>query len=236
MGLGAYPEVSLADARETAVEWRKMAKLGKDPIKVRRAEKRAAERNMHLLDNVARDAYESRKAELKGEYLACCEIDLRVADNIASYDLVLSQCKSNSPWAHRAQRQARRGAKALIFYFLCSSRRLSCVRVYWLPFQGVTFATFPFWFCVAQRPFRSSSLQRAMFCPLGFLLQQLPLQTSWFWSILPLVGSPTQAQNFVLRCAGPQRMFQFQQPFYPSNSGTFPSLTMNIGALTSSEP
>ncbi len=40
---------------------------GLDPIKQRQTDMRAAERNMYLLSDVARDAIESRKAELKGD-------------------------------------------------------------------------------------------------------------------------------------------------------------------------
>lgn len=67
MGLGTYPEVGLAEVRETARHWRKLAKQGQDPIKTREDEKRAAERNMHVLSDISKDAFESRKAELKGD-------------------------------------------------------------------------------------------------------------------------------------------------------------------------
>jgi integrase len=67
MGLGAYPAVSLKDARLEADKWRRLSQQGKDPIKERDAAQRAAERNMHLLCDIAVDAFESRKAELKGD-------------------------------------------------------------------------------------------------------------------------------------------------------------------------
>src|SRR6056297_2397938 len=47
MGLGRFPDVSLKEARE--------------------GRKRAAERNAHLLRDIALDAFESRKADLKGD-------------------------------------------------------------------------------------------------------------------------------------------------------------------------
>jgi integrase len=67
MGLGAYPKVSLRDARLNAEKWRSIARDGQDPIKAREKEKRDAARNMHLLSDIALDAFESRKAELKGD-------------------------------------------------------------------------------------------------------------------------------------------------------------------------
>lgn len=67
MGLGRYPEVSLKEAREQATQWRSYARKGLDPIKERTRLKREAKRNMHLLRDVAQDAFESRKAELKGD-------------------------------------------------------------------------------------------------------------------------------------------------------------------------
>ncbi len=67
MGLGGYPEVSLKEARESAEEWRLVVRKGKDAIKERERQRREAERNMHILNDVAIDAFESRKAELKDE-------------------------------------------------------------------------------------------------------------------------------------------------------------------------
>ena len=67
MGLGAYPRVSLKEARLEADRWRRVTQQGKDPIKQRQAAQRESERNMHLLSDIAVDAFESRKAELKGD-------------------------------------------------------------------------------------------------------------------------------------------------------------------------
>lgn len=67
MGLGAYPAVSIKEAREQAEKWRAVARQGKNPIRVREQERREAERALHILSDVARDAFESRKAELKGD-------------------------------------------------------------------------------------------------------------------------------------------------------------------------
>jgi integrase len=67
MGLGAYPSVSLKEARLEADKWRRVQQQGNDPIKYRQATKRAAELNMHILSDIALDAFESRKAELKGD-------------------------------------------------------------------------------------------------------------------------------------------------------------------------
>lgn len=67
MGLGGYPAVSLKAARLEAEKWQAVAREGKDPIKERERQAREAERNMHILSDIALDAFESRKAELKGD-------------------------------------------------------------------------------------------------------------------------------------------------------------------------
>ncbi len=67
MGLGGYPEIGLAAARDLAERWRAMAKQGRDPIKEREAEERAARREDITLAILTADAFESRKAELKGD-------------------------------------------------------------------------------------------------------------------------------------------------------------------------
>lgn len=67
MGLGAYPAVSLAEARLNAVGARSTLRGGLDPIKERAKAKRDAARNMYILKDVALDCFESRKAELKGD-------------------------------------------------------------------------------------------------------------------------------------------------------------------------
>ncbi|MGQ5216029.1 tyrosine-type recombinase/integrase [Brucella abortus] len=67
MGLGSALEVSLKEAREASEKWRAMVRSNIDPIKERERQKREASRNLHLLKDVAIDAFESRKAELKGD-------------------------------------------------------------------------------------------------------------------------------------------------------------------------
>lgn len=67
MGLGSIFDVSLKQARDEAVKWRAVALGNVDPIKERQRQKREAARNFHLLKDIALDAYESRKAELKGD-------------------------------------------------------------------------------------------------------------------------------------------------------------------------
>jgi len=67
MGLGGFPDVSLKEAREETEEWRGYVRRGLDPIKERQRERRAAERNLHILNDIALDAFESRKADLKGD-------------------------------------------------------------------------------------------------------------------------------------------------------------------------
>lgn len=67
MGLGSAQDVSLKDAREAADKWRGVLTKGLDPMSERERERRQAERRLHLLEEVASDAFESRKAELKND-------------------------------------------------------------------------------------------------------------------------------------------------------------------------
>ncbi|WGW04533.1 tyrosine-type recombinase/integrase [Tropicibacter oceani] len=67
MGLGGFPQVSLAQARELAKEWRGVARAGKDPVKERERQAREAARADQTLRTVALEAFEARKAELKGD-------------------------------------------------------------------------------------------------------------------------------------------------------------------------
>lgn len=67
MGLGAFPVVSLAEARRKADDARAAVRDGLDPIKEREKTRREAARNLHVLNDIARDCFEARKAELKGE-------------------------------------------------------------------------------------------------------------------------------------------------------------------------
>ncbi len=65
MGLGGLKALSLKDARELALEYRTLVAKGKDPIEHRRRLRQEALRDRHLLRDVASDAFESRKADLK---------------------------------------------------------------------------------------------------------------------------------------------------------------------------
>ncbi|GAA5113394.1 tyrosine-type recombinase/integrase [Bartonella jaculi] len=67
MGLGALRNVSLKKARELANQWRSVLHEGRDPIKEREKQKREAISNLHYLKDIALDAFESRKAELKDD-------------------------------------------------------------------------------------------------------------------------------------------------------------------------
>lgn len=67
LGLGSYPTVSIKEAREEAARWRAVARKGLDPKKERQRLRREAARDMHLLEDVALQAFEARKAELKGD-------------------------------------------------------------------------------------------------------------------------------------------------------------------------
>jgi integrase len=67
MGLGGFPDISLAQARKLAQAARAQSKDGTDPIKAREKSKRTAQRNLNILSDIAADAFESRKAELKDD-------------------------------------------------------------------------------------------------------------------------------------------------------------------------
>jgi hypothetical protein len=66
MGLGSAGEVSLKEAREAAERWRGSVRANLDPIKERERQRREAARNLHCLNDIARDAFESRKAGVEG--------------------------------------------------------------------------------------------------------------------------------------------------------------------------
>lgn len=70
MGLGGYPSLGLAEARKLAERWRNVAATGRDPVKEREAEERAARREDISLAILTADAFEARKAELKGDGIA----------------------------------------------------------------------------------------------------------------------------------------------------------------------
>ncbi|NHM17658.1 tyrosine-type recombinase/integrase [Tritonibacter mobilis] len=67
MGLGGFPSLGLAEARKQAVRWRAVAAENRDPIKEREAEERAVRREDISLAVITEDAFEARKAELKGD-------------------------------------------------------------------------------------------------------------------------------------------------------------------------
>ena len=67
MGLGSLSDVPLKRARELADHWRKLAASGIDPIKERQREARELARADNTLRKIAAEAFEARKAELKGD-------------------------------------------------------------------------------------------------------------------------------------------------------------------------
>lgn len=70
MGLGGLTAISLKDARELAADFRTLVAKGIDPIKYRDQMRRQASQGDHLLKDVAQDAFESRKASLRGDGVA----------------------------------------------------------------------------------------------------------------------------------------------------------------------
>jgi integrase len=67
MGLGSLADVSLREAREAAAGWRKILANGRDPIKERARLRRESATARPTLAAVAHEAFEARKAQLKGE-------------------------------------------------------------------------------------------------------------------------------------------------------------------------
>ena len=67
MGLGGFPAVSLAHARERAKAAQALVRDGKDPIKERERERRIAQQGSPTLKEIAAEAFEARKAQLKGD-------------------------------------------------------------------------------------------------------------------------------------------------------------------------
>lgn len=64
MGLGPYPDISLAEARRAAEDARHAVRNGKDPIAERHADKKA---RSNLLADVAETAFKARKSQLKDD-------------------------------------------------------------------------------------------------------------------------------------------------------------------------
>lgn len=69
MGLGSAAMVTLKDARDAAQQWRAMTQDNLDPIKERERQRRASGRSRTLAD-IADEAFEARKAELRGDGVA----------------------------------------------------------------------------------------------------------------------------------------------------------------------
>ncbi|WP_088635949.1 integrase arm-type DNA-binding domain-containing protein [Phaeobacter sp. 22II1-1F12B] len=67
MGLGGLSKVSLRQARIAAEHWSGIAASGVDPIKERERLDRERARNDNTLRKIAEEAFEARKAELKGD-------------------------------------------------------------------------------------------------------------------------------------------------------------------------
>jgi integrase len=67
MGLGSLSNVSLRQARQLAAEWRSVVAGGQDPITVRTRMAREMSTQDISLATIANEAFESRKAQLKGD-------------------------------------------------------------------------------------------------------------------------------------------------------------------------
>jgi integrase len=67
MGLGGWPAVGLADARRSAAAARLRLNNGEDPIALRQLERR---KHRLLLRDIARDCFEARKSDLRGDGIA----------------------------------------------------------------------------------------------------------------------------------------------------------------------
>ena len=71
MGLGAYPEVSMREAREEAAKWRAVARSGRDPVSQRQRQRADAVAAMAktdpTLEEYTRRVFEGLKAGLRGD-------------------------------------------------------------------------------------------------------------------------------------------------------------------------
>lgn len=67
MGLGGLGDVSLAQARQAADRWRAVKAAGRDPIRERERLAREEARSDHTLAVMTAEAFEARKADLKGD-------------------------------------------------------------------------------------------------------------------------------------------------------------------------
>ncbi len=67
MGLGGWPRVGLGDARRAAEAARRLVDDRVDPISARKLKTKASH---HLLRDIAKDCFDARKAELRGEGMA----------------------------------------------------------------------------------------------------------------------------------------------------------------------
>ncbi len=63
MGLGTLRDVSLKQARELATGWRSVLREERAPMKECDKQKREVMRNLHHLNDIALDTFESRQAE-----------------------------------------------------------------------------------------------------------------------------------------------------------------------------
>lgn len=67
MGLGGWPAVGLAEARRRSDAARQQVRNGEDPIAARQSTRRA---HLVLLRDVAKDCFEARKSDLRGDGMA----------------------------------------------------------------------------------------------------------------------------------------------------------------------
>ena len=65
MGLGSWPDVSLAEARAKALEARKLVRDGKDPVQNRRVAKNRSKRL--TVKEAVQGCFVARQAQLKGD-------------------------------------------------------------------------------------------------------------------------------------------------------------------------
>ncbi len=92
MGLGSLSDVTLKQARDKAAHWRAVAKDGKDPIKERGRLLLEARLRDTSLRSITGEAFEARKAELKGDGKAGCwlsPLQIHVLSKIGSMPVEL---------------------------------------------------------------------------------------------------------------------------------------------------
>lgn len=130
IGLGSATDVSLKEARDAAERWRAMVRAGLDPIKERERQRREAARNLHYLKDIALDAFESRKAEMKGDGVAgrwLSPLEIYILPKLGKVPVAdIDQRISGTHWRQSGTtRRRRHGRRSIGLPYACATLRRS---------------------------------------------------------------------------------------------------------------